>query len=408
VSSFIRVLVGGVVVASLVAAGPGTQVRAAPTTARQAGGAAVAAVRMTPGGTPAAAPWIVTTFAPPDQPASLQFGSLSASGKTTAWGLGEVTRQAGRPYSVVFRWQSKWRHVRLPARVVRASPFSVIGSSSPSNVWLLGGAKAPAVRWDGSRWTAGTLPLVRGHTPTITASAVLNSSNAWAFGGCCGFPHPYIAHLTRGTWQLVRLPAAIANLAAIVWGVSVVSSTDIWVLAQNRYGDYPKAQMLHWNGRRWYRVNFPAELVANQPHSILATSATSVWIGARSANGSGGKSEVLWHWDGTTWTSDQVPSALAGATASTWYVKSVIRDGRGGLWLLGQETYPGPDQIAYRIWHLGHDQWTGPQWISPSLPITVQGLAAVPGTTSYFAYGSQTNPPTQTEILGTIAQHLTL
>ena len=337
--SFVRVLAGGAVVGSLVAAGAATQLPAAAAAARRVGGAEVPAVRTVPGGTRAAL-WIVATLTPPGQPASLQIGSLSASSKTNAWGLGEVTPQAGVPYSVVFRRDSKWRRVRLPARVVRGSPFSIIGSSSASNVWLLGGAKASAVHWDGSRWTAGTLPLVRGNTPTITTGAVLNSSNAWAFGGCCDYRHPYVAHLIRGTWHQVRLPSAIANLQAMVWGASAVSSSDIWALAQNRYVDYPRAEMLHWNGHRWYRVSFPAKLVANQPHCILATSATNVWIGARSVNGSGGKSEVLWHWDGTTWTSDQVPSALAGATSRYFYVNSIIRDGRGGLWVLGVRCQP--------------------------------------------------------------------
>jgi hypothetical protein len=48
------------------------------------------------------------------------------------------------------------------------------------------------------------------------------------------------------------------------------------------------------------------------------------------------------------------------------------------------------------------------QWISPRLPITVQGLAPCPARPHIFAYGSQTNPPSQTEILVTIAQHLAL
>jgi hypothetical protein len=405
VSSFMRVLVGGAVVASLVAAGTGSHVRAAPMTASHVDGAEVPAVHAIPADTPAAAQWIVTMFTPPDQPAYLDIGSLSASGKTNAWGLGEVIPHVGLPHSVVFRWDSKWRQVRLPASVVRDSPFSLIGSSSASDVWIFGGSKASTAHWNGSRWSAGTLPLVRGRTPTITAAAVLNSSTAWAFGGCCGYPHPYIAHRIRGTWQRVTLPTTISNLEAIVWGASAVSSVDIWALLQNRYTDYPKAQMVHWNGHHWHRVGFPAVLVANQPHSILATSATSVWIGARSSNGSGGKSEILWHWDGTTWTSDQVPPALAGVTQNSWYVKSIIRDGHGGLWVLGQQNFPGPNQLSYRIWHFHNGRWTGPVWITASLPITLQGLAAVPGTTSYFAYGSQANPPNPTESLGIIAQH---
>jgi hypothetical protein len=393
-------------VASLVGAGAGPPVRAAPAAARHAGGADVPAVHIIRAGTGTAAQWIVTTFTPPDQPAGLDIGSLSASDPANAWALGKVTPQAGRlPFSVVFRWRSKWRPVRLPARVVRNSPFAVIASSSASNAWLFGGSKASAAHWNGSRWSAGTLPLVRGRAPTITAAAVLSSSNSWAFGGCCGFPHPYIAHLIRGTWRPVTLPAAVSGLAAIVWGASAVSAVDIWALLQNRYTSYPQAQMVHWDGHRWHRVSFPAALVANQPSRILATSASSVWIGARSANGSGGKSEILWHWDGTTWTSDQVPSALGGATQEFWHVNSITRDGHGGLWVLGQLAYPGPHQGSYRIWHFRHGQWTGPVWISASLPITLQGLAAVPGTTSYFAYGSKANPPNPAASLGIIAQH---
>jgi hypothetical protein len=182
VSSFMWVLAGGAVVASLVAAGTGSQVRAAPTTASHAEGAEVPAVHAISADTPTAAQWIVTTFTPPDQPAYLDIGSLSASGKTNAWGIGKVIPHAGLPFSVVFRWNSKWRQVPMPARVVRDSPFSLIGSSSASNVWIFGGSKASTAHWNGSRWSAGILPLVRGRTPTITAAAVLSSSTAWAFG----------------------------------------------------------------------------------------------------------------------------------------------------------------------------------------------------------------------------------
>jgi hypothetical protein len=66
VSSFMRVLAGGAVVASLVAAGTGSHVRAAPMTASHVDGAEVPAVHAIPADTPAAAQWIVTMFTPPD------------------------------------------------------------------------------------------------------------------------------------------------------------------------------------------------------------------------------------------------------------------------------------------------------------------------------------------------------
>lgn len=294
----------------------------------------------------------------------------------------------------------------LPRKVRRADQgvvYDWIGTTSPANVWLLGhGATGVAAHWNGSRWSTTNLP--GGRSVLVQTGAVFRSSDAWAFGGIVPrgsrTEHPYVARLRRGSWTQARLPRAIAKLPVGILAASAVPSTDIWALAQQSVAISAKAQLIHWNGRRWTHLRLPAALVKDFPATVLATGPSSVWVGAQAPNGLNKYIEALWHWTASGWVKCQIPPAVAASTQGDWLAASLARDGHGGLWVLGFEISGG----QYRIWDFGGGEWVGPQTVG-SGPITIDGLVSAPRSSTVLGYGFETGVPAQDE-LGVIAKYL--
>ena len=351
--------------------------------------------------------WQVTAFAPKHGPASESIISVAASATDNAWALGSLIPNGKLGYGLVFRSRGgSWQAVNLPRKVSRADQGAVydwIGTTSPTNVWLLGaGSTGVAAHWNGSRWSTTNLPGCCNEM--VQTGAALSSSDAWAFGGIVPrlsqTEHPYVARLRRGSWRQVRLPRGIADLPVGILAASAVSRTDIWALVQQNFAISAKAQLIHWNGRGWSRLRLPAALVTDFPVTVLATGPSSVWVGAQAPNGLDKDIEALWHWTPGGWVMYQIPSAVAASTQGAWLAASLARDGHGGLWVLGFEINGG----QYRVWDFGGGQWIGPQTVG-SGPITIEGLVSVPRTSTVLGYGSETGVPVQDQ-LGVIAKYL--
>jgi hypothetical protein len=109
--------------------------------------------------------------------------------------------------------------------------------------------------------------------------------------------------------------------------------------------------------------------------SIVAESDDNIWIGGSAPNSRGGTSELALHWDGASWTTANPPAA---PTTADYFMTSLVPDGSGGLWSVG-EGLPGTP----RLWHYSAGAWSAPvkgnsRWI-------VLQLDQVPGTRSIWA-----------------------
>ena len=348
--------------------------------------------------------WQVTSLSPAPERDAEAIVSIAASGKNNVWAEGSVIPAAGGLDHVrLYHLRGgSWRPVSLPHRVNDLGVSYWMGTSSPSNLWLVGsGATAIAVHWDGRRWSAVDLPGCC--QISVGAAAVFGSSDTWAFGGIIpqgqATYRPYVAHRGSRSWTQVRLPAAIARVPLGILGTSAVSRSDIWALLQS-YADSPQAQLIHWNGHRWSRLRLPAALVKNFPESISATGPSSVWIGAQAPDGLYKDIEALWHWTGHSWMHYTIPASVAAATQGAWHAASVLPDGHGGLWTLGFETNGG----NYRIWDFRNGRWAGPETVG-NASITISGLARVPGTFTLFGFGAEPGTPAQ-DTLGIIAKYM--
>ena len=211
-----------------------------------------------------------------------------------------------------------------------ADLFSVAASSS-SDVLAVGGynpGESPtalltrpyAEHWNGSGWTATTVPLASVYSPQtaqLNGVAAVTAGDGWAVGTVAdpsSLASRTLAFHWNGTaWQRVSTPnPAGRSQGNELAAVAARATHDVW--AAGGAGGYPEASLvLHWNGSTWAQVPVPS---IGALDAVTVTSA-SVWVA------SGNKVEQF---NGSAWTSlpalpgDVSIAGLAHAAAGLWAV----------------------------------------------------------------------------------------
>jgi hypothetical protein len=130
------------------------------------------------------------------------------------------------------------------------------------------------MRLTGSTWTRA--PYSNKSGGHLTAVAASSPANAWAVGSVmddAGDGPQLIVHWNGRAWQQVKYPALPAT--GFLTGVATTSRDNAWAVGNT----YPGAIfILHWNGKRWRLVRAPG-MTATQDTlvGVTATSATNAW-----------------------------------------------------------------------------------------------------------------------------------
>ncbi len=194
--------------------------------------------------------------------------------------------------------------------------------AGPRDLWAFG-ITGQWLHWDGA-WTAGTLS----DATDLDASAMFGPRDVWAFGVLDPNtrPRPYAARYDGSRWHRIAVPGHDG-----IDGVSAVSPRDIWaVLGTPQTGAWTgPGALVHWNGRRWRTVGLPARLATPRLGSVLARSATSVWVGGAIRNRDGGSTEAVGHWNGRGWTVVTLPARPARRTTTSPSWSPTARAGSG-------------------------------------------------------------------------------
>jgi hypothetical protein len=211
-----------------------------------------------------------------------------------------------------------------------------VAASSPSDVLAVGGynpGESPtalltrpyAEHWDGSRWTATTVPLAQvypAQAAQLNGVAEVAAGDGWAVGTVSdpssSASRTLAYHWNGSTWQRASTPnpggpSQGNELAA----VAARASNDVW--AAGGAGAYPEASLvLHWNGSTWAQVRVPS---IGALDAVTVTSA-SVWVAA------GNKVE---RFTGSAWTALPAlpPNVGIAGLAHT----------AAGLWAVGEQSF---------------------------------------------------------------------
>jgi hypothetical protein len=207
---------------------------------------------------------------------SCQLTGVSADHTGNVIAVGTATLNAGGwvPAALAYRWTgSAWATLPVSA-TVNAWALAHVATLSASDAWAIGTnlttpTAGGATHWDGTAWTTVATPVLS--TLPVTLNAVSGSSgqDVWAVGiaQSSGYHnqvrHSVAMHYDGTAWTAATLP----DTGGIV-DVSADSAADAWALGAD-------GSVLHFTGTSWAVAG--AQPLGSKV--IAATSPTDVWVG---------------------------------------------------------------------------------------------------------------------------------
>lgn len=255
-----------------------------------------------------------------------------------------------------------------------------------TDVWAVynlydGKLRASATEWTGKSWAKATLfPAGVSFTSVVAASP----SDIWAFGLGNGRVAQNTFHYNGKTWSKTSSPGPALGQ----WIASVRSASDIWAesISAKAFG----LAVSRWDGKRWTRQPVPAA-----PKGADGTTADSIAVSGKSGVWGYGyfsdmpstaqkQAGISWlvHFDGTSWSTLRIPYLLS----QTMLAGPLGPAGRGGAWIAATPVN-GTAENLYHVSAKGH-------WLRLPVPAPkgtgkteIVGFAAIPGSTSVYAFG---------------------
>jgi hypothetical protein len=333
--------------------------------------------------------WRVTaTVAPHNE--EVQLNAVTAIAPRDAWAVGPTGASTG---NLVEQWNgTSWRQVAVPEAVLAkiVSPLSSVSASSAKNVWAFD-FNGDWLRFNGSSWTTGRVPTFPGGGSglEIAVGLAVGTQDAWLFGAdnTPGKTISYAAQFNGHTWKAMSLPGSIGRFG--VSDASATAANNIWAVVGGGPGSGSANALLHWDGSHWHTVTLPSAISSKANlASVLSLPGGEVWV-AGDLPGSGTSARgVTALWNGHTWKVEELPAESA---APDDQIEDLVSDGSGGVWAMGFT----PEACAGPMWHYTSGKWADTGLVGCSAGAYVhgpQGLANVPGTTSVWAVGGQTDP----------------
>jgi hypothetical protein len=339
---------------------------------------------------PLAPGWrIAATF-----PAGSAVDHLAVSGPGSAWAVEPCSKPCKSADGVILRhWNGKaWSTQPQPALSKHTGNDEPQLATAPGSkdVWAVyniydGKLRASAAEWTGKSWGAATLfPAGVGFTSIVA----VGPSDVWAFGSTDDGAQ-YAARFDGKAWSKAPQPGSGAG----VWVASARSADDIW--AQSLATKGLSLAVSRWNGKRWVKQAVPAAPKGADGATGLAMAVSGrsgVWGYGYFGLGASSHTDWLVHFNGTSWSTVRNPYPLSRNIMSG----PLGPDAHGGAWI---EATPakGKSEWLYHVSAAGH-------WMKLPIPApkgargtTIEDFAAIPGSTSLYAYGEAMTHSGQTE-----------
>ena len=220
----------------------------------------------------------------------------------------------------------------------RAFALNAVSALSSSDAWAVGNG-GKTLHWDGTSWSAVTLP---GKGDSLSAVDALSPSDVWAVGDRVGptqVTRTLIVHWDGTAWTRVPSPGpSKPGLGPVLNSLSMDSATDGWALGYVYHhitGAFTTL-VLHWNGTSWQRVTTSPGFTLDAVASFSPTGATAV---GSVETGPSTYPAAVFHWDGTSWTRTATLHAPLGVSATNVWAYSLSADSATDMWTAGGYHY---------------------------------------------------------------------
>lgn len=185
--------------------------------------------------------------------------------------------------------------------------------------------------------------------------SMVSPTDGWAIGFVSKTPKGNapaqtvaLYHYNGTTWTPTFVPVGIPTTGNVnmMGAISMDSATDGWAAGSNdRQGNF----VLHYTGGAWHRVPTPFN---NDIWHIQALGPTSVWVATVYSTN---QSDVLYHFDGTTWQLQDLASAIGSAGNITFvYGLQMVNTSEG--W--AQVVVNGGNNGGMAFLHYQQGQWS--------------------------------------------------
>ncbi|TPN18786.1 hypothetical protein FKO01_35145 [Mesorhizobium sp. B2-3-3] len=261
--------------------------------------------------------------------------SVSSVDDDLAWAVG---RKDG--YGVIMRWDGEqWSEDTAPG-LPDVWQWSSVSAVSADDVWAYGtvGRSQALVHYDGERWNSVTAAGPADDSwPEVPLDAV---AGRLFKGGNALYTY------ADGAWQTFALPAGVD-----IRDIDALSADDAYATGM-RYpvkGGHPVTY--HWDGETWTLMDQPPVRTGTDTAKITAVAPDDVYV-AGWADAPDGAPPVpsVAHWNGTAW--EDITGGL-----SDLYLHAIAPDGRGGLWVTGNDqAEPAVSEAVF--WHFDGTTWT--------------------------------------------------
>lgn len=250
--------------------------------------------------------------------------------------------------------QSIFHPVPTPNKNFNNELFAV-SASSASDIWAVGES---AMHFDGTKWTAFPMPMVKGdNTSTLGGVADISPTEAWAVGNTNSngqtSPTQLIEHWDGTAWSLFSGPSFPSGDEPGLTAMTAISANDIWAVGSLLNPDPGILYFLfeHWDGTAWTVTG-----IQNNGAFLLGASSDAtndVWAVGYSGFVNESSDTLVYHYDGEKW--QHIPSPKVGAAGQ---LNAVAALAPNNVWAVGDTTKVLHDPTLTLIEHYDGASWS--------------------------------------------------